>query len=90
MANHPSAEKRIRRNARRATINKSRVGRIKSFLGKVEEAIAAGDHQAAMSAFRAAQPEIQRGVNKGVLARSTASRQISRLNARIKVLAKPA
>ncbi len=90
MANHPSAVKRIRRNARRAAINKSRTGRIRNFVGKVEQAIAAGDHAGAMAALRAAQPELHRGVSKGVLHASTASRQVSRLNARIKALHKPA
>ncbi|MGH7908656.1 MAG: 30S ribosomal protein S20 [Thermodesulfobacteriota bacterium] len=90
MANHPSAVKRIRRNARRAAINKSRIGRMKTSVARIEQAIAGGDHAAAMAALRAAQPEIHRGVAKGMLHANTASRRVSRLNARIKALAKPA
>lgn len=86
MANHKSAEKRIRRNGRREEINHARIMRIRTFVKKVEKALQSGDKEAATSAFRAAQPEIQRGVVKGVLHRNTASRKISRLNARVKAL----
>jgi small subunit ribosomal protein S20 len=86
MANHKSAEKRIRRNGRREEINHARIMRIRTFVKKVEKALESGDKDAATSAFRAAQPEIQRGVVKGVLHRNTASRKISRLNARVKAL----
>ena len=86
MAHHKSAKKRIRRNARRAEINRSRVSRIRTFVKKVELAIAAGDKPAAETAFRAAQPELHRGVNKGVLHRNTAGRKLSRLSARIKAI----
>lgn len=86
MANHKSAEKRIRRNGRREEINHARIMRIRTFVKKVEKALQSGDKDAATSAFRAAQPEIQRGVVKGVLHRNTASRKISRLNARVKAL----
>ncbi|MCS6986898.1 MAG: 30S ribosomal protein S20 [Sphingomonadaceae bacterium] len=83
MANTPSAEKRVRRNARRAAINRARRSRIRTFVKKVEAAIASGERAAAEAAFRLAQPEIQRGVAKGVLHRNTAARKLSRLWARI-------
>jgi small subunit ribosomal protein S20 len=86
MANHKSAEKRIRQTAKRTLINKARLSRIRTFVKKVEAAIAAGDRAAATEAFRAAQPELQRGVNKGVLHRNTAARKISRLAHRIAAL----
>jgi small subunit ribosomal protein S20 len=79
MANTPSAEKRIRRNARRADVNRARRSRIRTFVKRVEAAIASGDAASARSAFQAAQPEIMRGVSKGVLHSNTASRKISRL-----------
>src|SRR5262249_42420272 len=85
-ARHPSAIKRTRRNAHRATINKARVSRLKSSITKVEQAIAAGNRAKAMEAFRAAQPDIHRSVSKGVLHKNTAARQLSRLNARIKAM----
>lgn len=87
MANHKSAEKRIRRNQRRATINKSRVSRIRTFVKKVELAIASGDQEVAKGALQAAQPELHRGVTKGVLHRNTVSRKLSRLSGRIKAMA---
>ena len=87
MANHISAKKRIRRNARRAAINGARMSRIRTFIKKVETALAAGDADAAHKALRVAQPEIQRGVTRGVLHRNTASRNISRLAARVKAAA---
>jgi small subunit ribosomal protein S20 len=83
MANTPQAEKRIRRNARRQAINKARLSRIRTFVKKVESAIAAGDKAAAEAALKAAQPEIMRGVSKGVLHRNTAARKVSRLSARV-------
>ncbi len=86
MAHHKSAKKRIRRNARAADRNRSRTSRIRTFVKKVETAIGGGDKAAAESAFRAAQPELHRGVSKGVLHRNTAARKISRLCARIKLL----
>ena len=87
MANHISAKKRIRRNARRAAINGARMSRIRTFIKKVETAIAAGDADGARTALRVAQPEIQRGVTRGVLHRNTASRKMSRLAARVKAVA---
>ncbi len=87
MAHHKSAKKRIRRNARRTEINGARVGRIRTYIKKVETAIAGGDQAAAQAALREAQPELHRGVGKGVIHRNTAARKISRLTARIKALA---
>ena len=87
MANHKSAKKRIIRNANRALINGARVSRIRTFVKKVDAAIAAGDADAAREALRAAQPELQRGVSLGVLHKNTVSRKISRLAARVKALA---
>jgi len=86
MANHHSAKVRIRRNARRAAINGDRLNRVRTYLKKVEAAIASGDKSAAQDALRAAQPEIQRGAQKGVMHTNTASRKISRLSARIKAM----
>lgn len=87
MANTPQARKRIRRNARRAEINKSRVSRIRTFVKKVELAIASGDKANAEQALLAAQPEMQRGVSKGVLHKNTVARKISRLTHRVRALA---
>ena len=87
MANHKSAKKRIIRNANRALVNGARVSRIRTFVKKVDAAIAAGDADAAREALRAAQPELQRGVSRGVLHKNTVSRKISRLAARVKALA---
>ena len=86
MANHKSAEKRIRQTERRTDVNRARVSRIRTFIKKVESAIEAGDKTAASEAFKVAQPEIQRGVVKGVIHRNTAARKISRLAGRIKHL----
>ena len=83
MANTPQAKKRIRRNAHRAEINCARVSRIRSFLKRVELAIAGGDKTAAADALKAAQPELARGVARGVLHRNTASRKMSRLSKRV-------
>ena len=84
MANHKSSKKRIRRNARRAEVNKSRVSRIRTFIKKVELALQAGDTKGAEAALKDAQPEIHRGVSKGVLHKNTAARKLSRLSSRIK------
>ena len=86
MAQHQSAKKRIRRNARRADVNGSRISRIRTFVKKVELAISAGDKAVAETALRAAQPEMHRGVSKGVLHRNTVGRKISRLSSRIKAM----
>jgi small subunit ribosomal protein S20 len=83
MANTPQAKKRIRRNTNRAEINGARVSRIRSFVKKVELAIAGGDKSAAAEALKAAQPELARGVSRGVLHKNTASRKMSRLSKRV-------
>ena len=86
MANSPQSKKRARQNERRFAVNKARRSRIRTFLRKVEEAIASGDKDAATTALRAAQPELMRGVTKGVFHKSTASRKMSRLSSRVKAL----
>jgi len=86
MANSPQAKKRARQIERRTEVNKGRRSRIRTFLRKVEEAITGGDQAAAAAALKAAQPEIMRGVTKGVLHKNTASRKVSRLAARVKAL----
>lgn len=86
MANTPSSRKRARQIERRTAVNKARRSRIRTFIRKVEEAIAAGDASVAHDALRAAQPEIMRGVSRGVLHKNTASRKVSRLAARVKAL----
>ncbi len=86
MANTPQAKKRIRRNDRRAEINGARVSRIRTFVKKVESALDSGDKAAAATALAAVQPELQRGVAKGVLHKNTASRKFSRLNKRVEAL----
>ena len=86
MANSPQAKKRAKQNDKRFAINKARRSRIRTFLRKVEEAIASGDKEAATAALRAAQPEIMRGVTKGVFHKNTASRKVSRLSARVKAI----
>ena len=87
MANTPQAKKRIRRNDRRAEINGTRVGRIRTFVKKVEAALAAGDATAAATALKAAQPELARGVAKGVLHKNSASRKFARLTKAVAALA---
>ncbi|MES2494833.1 MAG: 30S ribosomal protein S20 [Pseudomonadota bacterium] len=86
MANTPQAKKRIRRNDRRAEINGARVSRIRTFVKKVESALAAGDKTAASDALVAAQPEMFRGVSKGILHKNTVARKFSRLTKRIAAL----
>ena len=88
MAMHKSAKTRIRRNARSAEINTSRVSRTRNAIRKVDAAVAAGDYAAATEALKAAQPEIQRSAGKGLMHKRTASRKISRLSARVKTLKK--
>lgn len=87
MANTPQSKKRARQNERRNDINRARRSRIRTYLRKVEEAIASGDATAAKTALLAAEPELARGVSKGVLHKNTVSRKISRLSARVKALA---
>ena len=86
MANTPQAKKRARQNERRNEVNKARRSRIRTYLRKLDEAIESGDKDAATAALRAAQPELMRGVTKGILHKNTASRKMSRLAARVKAL----
>jgi small subunit ribosomal protein S20 len=84
MASNATAKKRIRQIERRTVVNRSRIGRIRTYVRRVEDAIAEGDKANAQAALTAAQPEMMRGVTKGVAHRNTVSRRISRLSARIK------
>lgn len=86
MANTPQAEKRIRRNERRAAVNKARLSRIRTYVKRVESAIAAGEKPAAEAALKIAGPEMMRGAAKGVLHRNTVSRKISRLTRQVQAL----
>ena len=86
MANTAQSKKRARQNERRYEINKARRSRIRTFLRRVEEAIASGDQAAAKEALQSAQPELMRGVSKGIVHKNTASRKISRLSHRVKAL----
>ena len=86
MPNTNSAKKRTRQNIKRTDINKARKTRVRSAVRKVEEALAAGDKKAAEAALRAAEPEIMRGVSKGVMHKNAASRKVSRLAKRVKAL----
>jgi small subunit ribosomal protein S20 len=87
MANSPQSKKRARQNARRLDVNKARRSRIRTYLRKVEEAIESGDQAAAQAALREVQPELMRGVTKGVLHKNTVARKMSRLSSRVKALA---
>jgi small subunit ribosomal protein S20 len=86
MANTPQAKKRIRRNDRRAQINGARVSRIRTFIKAVETALSSGNKADATEALRKAQPELARGVARGVVHKNTASRKISRLSKRVAAL----
>ena len=86
MANTPSAKKRVRQLARKTEVNKARRSRIKTFIKNVEESITLGDLSTATAALKRAQPEIQRGVTKGIFHKNAASRKISRLSKRVKSL----
>ncbi len=90
MANTASARKRIRQTEKRTIRNRARKSRVRTFLRKVEQAIAGGDHDAAREALRVAQPELQRAATKGVMHRNTVARKMSRLSARVKALGAPA
>ncbi len=87
MANIASAQKRIRQTLKRTARNKARKSRVHGAIRKVEEAVAKGDKAAALAAFKAAQPELQRAAGKGVLKANTISRKLSRLSARVKQVA---
>ena len=86
MANTPQSKKRARQNERKLEVNKARRSRIRTFLKKVEEAITSGDKNAANTALKSAQPELMRGVSKGVYKKNTAARKMSRLSSRVKSL----
>ena len=86
MANTAQSKKRARQLERRTDVNKARRSRIRTFLRKVEEAIASGDAEAARTALQNAQPELMRGVTRGVVHKNTAARKMSRLSARVKAL----
>ncbi len=87
MANTPQSKKRARQSEARYDVNKARRSRIRTFLRKVEEALATGNQDAATAALHAAQPELDRGVSKGVLHKNTVARKMSRLTSRVKGLA---
>jgi small subunit ribosomal protein S20 len=87
MANTDSARKRIRQNTVRAARNQARKSRMRTFVKKVEAAIAGGDREAANAALREAQPEMQRAAGKGVIHKNTIARKLSRMSARIKQIA---
>ncbi len=89
MANTAQSKKRARQAEARQDVNKARRSRIRTFLRKVEEALSAGNADAAATALAAAQPELMRGVTKGVLHKNTASRKMSRLTSRVKALVAP-
>jgi small subunit ribosomal protein S20 len=86
MANTASAQKRIRQTAKRTARNQARKSRMRTFVKKVETALAGGNKDAAAEALREAQPELQRAANKGVIHRNTIARKLSRLSARVKAL----
>jgi len=86
MANTPQAKKRIRRNANRTEINRARVSRIRTFVKQAESALAAGDKVEAKAALARVQPELSRGVARGVLHKNTAARKLSRLTRRLVTL----
>ena len=86
MANTPQARKRVRQTARRTAVNKSRMSQYRTYVKKVETAIATGDATAAREAFREAQPVLMSGVNKGIVHKNTVARKISRLSRRINAI----
>jgi small subunit ribosomal protein S20 len=88
MANTPSAKKAVRKIERRTAVNKSRRSQMRTYVRKVEEAIASGDAAAAATAFKAAEPLVMRAAQKGIVHKNTASRKVSRLSARVNALAK--
>lgn len=87
MANTRSAKKMVRKIARRTEVNKARRSRVRTYVRKVEEAIAAGDKQAAQDALKAAQPELMRAATKGVMHKNTSARKVSRLSKRVGAMA---
>ena len=87
MANSEQSKKRARQSEARYAVNKARRSRVRTYLRKVEEALASGDAAAAEAALKNAQPELMRGVSKGIMHKNTASRKVSRLTSRVKTLA---
>ncbi|MEE9586921.1 MAG: 30S ribosomal protein S20 [Hyphomicrobiaceae bacterium] len=87
MANTSSAKKAVRKIERRTEVNKTRRSRMRTYIRKVEDAIAAGDQGAAAQALKAAQPEIMKSAQKGIIHKNTASRKVSRLSARVRAMA---
>ncbi|MDG2286687.1 MAG: 30S ribosomal protein S20 [Alphaproteobacteria bacterium] len=87
MAHHLSAKKRIRRNEKRRVLNHARISRVRTFVKRVETAITSGSQDAAKDALKLAQPEMHRGVSRGVLHKNTVARKLSRLSKRIKAMA---
>lgn len=88
MANTPSAKKAVRKIERRTAINKSRRSQMRTYVRKVEEAIASGDAEAASKALRVAEPLVMRAAQKGIIHKNTASRKVSRLSARVSTIGK--
>ncbi len=86
MANHKSAEKRHRQTLRRTEVNRARVSRLRTFLKKVELAIESGNKDTAVQAYAEVQPELHRGIGRGIVHRNTVARKLSRLSARINAL----
>ena len=86
MANSPQSKKRARQNDRNRLVNKNRRSRIRTFIRKVEEAIAGGDKESALVALRSAQPELMRGVSKGIFHKNTAARKMARLAVRVNAI----
>ena len=86
MANTPQSKKRVRQTIRRTAVNKARRSRIRTYLRKVEEAIESGNADEAKLALQSAQPELMRGVTKGVMHKNTVARKMSRLSSRVKAL----
>ncbi len=86
MAHHASAKKRIRQIEKRTEVNRMRVSRMRTFIRKLEDAIASGDKEQAQLAFRATQPELMRGAKRGVIHKNTVARRLSRMSARIKAM----
>ena len=88
MANTPSAKKAVRKIERRTAVNRSRCSQMRTYVRKVEEAIASGDHVAAAAALRDAEPLVMRAAQKGIVHSNTASRKVSRLSRRVNALSK--
>ncbi len=86
MANHESAKKEIKKNEKKRIVNRARIGRIRTFIKRVLHAVDSGNKEVAREEFKKAQPEIHRGVTKGVLHKNNAARKISRLSAKVKAL----